>query len=387
MLAPCAPLMVGSDEQIFSLAAGVAVAFAFETHTSENTVSGKKPHQGIFSKNRTIAVGATSLKCQKTHWDSGTWWPETVLGPTIYGYDGHGSVRQLTNTAGAVTDTYDYDAFGNLINQTGSTPNNYLFAGEQYDPALNLYYNRARYLNTATGRFWGMDTEEGDDEDPISLHKYLYDEGNPVNNIDPTGNEIDEVMGAFAVGATINAMPTLNASLFTTSSAQNVQWWGNIAQALATSLVTAAELNLSPANIPLFVQYFGQPANQKRIHRVEGTYEKIGAYLTHTITYHALNSNDCGETVQFLIFNVSNNIWLGRCFFAAPLMGIDSKAGIVLHEVSHLAAGTGDYSDTNEADAENLANTDPKKALKNANNYEYFAERSGFVQTVPSQTP
>jgi len=26
--------------------------------------------------------------------------------------------------------------FGNLINQTGSTPNNYLFAGEQYDPAL-----------------------------------------------------------------------------------------------------------------------------------------------------------------------------------------------------------------------------------------------------------
>lgn len=43
-----------------------------------------------------------------------------------------------------VTDTYDYDTFGNLINQTGSTPNNYLFAGEQYDPALGLYYNRAR---------------------------------------------------------------------------------------------------------------------------------------------------------------------------------------------------------------------------------------------------
>jgi len=30
-------------------------------------------------------------------------------------YDGHGSVRALTNTTGAVTDTYDYDAFGNLI--------------------------------------------------------------------------------------------------------------------------------------------------------------------------------------------------------------------------------------------------------------------------------
>jgi hypothetical protein len=64
---------------------------------------------------------------------------------SFYGYDGHGSVRQLTNSTGAVTDTYDYDAFGNIVNSTGSTPNNYLFAGEQYDPALSLYYNRARY--------------------------------------------------------------------------------------------------------------------------------------------------------------------------------------------------------------------------------------------------
>jgi RHS repeat-associated protein len=130
--------------------------------------------------------------------------------PSFYGYDGHGSVRHLTNTAGTLTDAYDYDAFGNTINQTGSTPNNYLFAGEQYDSALGLYYNRARYLNTSTGRFWSMDTEQGDDRDPISLHKYLYDEGNPVDNLDPTGNEIDEVIGSFAVAATINALPTLN---------------------------------------------------------------------------------------------------------------------------------------------------------------------------------
>ena len=88
--------------------------------------------------------------------------------PSFYGYDGHGSVRQLTNTAGAVTDSYDYDAFGNIVKQTGSTPNTYLFAGEQYDPALALYYNRARYYNTPTGRFWSIDAYEGDDQDPLS---------------------------------------------------------------------------------------------------------------------------------------------------------------------------------------------------------------------------
>ena len=45
----------------------------------------------------------------------------------FYSYDGMGSVRQLINSAGAVTDTYEYDAFGNQIAHTGTTPNNYLY--------------------------------------------------------------------------------------------------------------------------------------------------------------------------------------------------------------------------------------------------------------------
>src|SRR6202790_4431369 len=77
-----------------------------------------------------------------------------------YEHDGHDNVRALTDGSGNVTDTYDYDAFGTLIHSTGTTPNNYLFAGEQFDPDLNLYYNRARYLNTSAGRFWSMDTAE-----------------------------------------------------------------------------------------------------------------------------------------------------------------------------------------------------------------------------------
>ncbi len=147
--------------------------------------------------------------------------------PSFYGYDGHGSVRQLTNSTGTVTDSYDYDAFGNIVNQTGSTPNNYLFAGEQYDPALNLYYNRARYLNTATGRFWSMDTEEGEDEEPWSLHKYIFADGDPVDNTDHSGNEIDEVMGGLGMMDTINAMPTLNFSAATTLPVTFALLWSN----------------------------------------------------------------------------------------------------------------------------------------------------------------
>ena len=66
-------------------------------------------------------------------------------------------MRFLIRFHGAITETYDYDAFGNLIFSTGSTPNNYLFAGEQFDPALGSYYNRTRYYDQRQGRFWTME--------------------------------------------------------------------------------------------------------------------------------------------------------------------------------------------------------------------------------------
>jgi YD repeat-containing protein len=58
---------------------------------------------------------------------------------SFYSMDAQGSVRQLTNTDGVVTDTYEYDAFGKLISQTGATPNVYLYTGERFDADLGLY--------------------------------------------------------------------------------------------------------------------------------------------------------------------------------------------------------------------------------------------------------
>ena len=110
---------------------------------------------------------------------------------SFYGYDGHGSVRLLTDAAGAVTDRYDYDAFGNIISQAGTTPNVYLYSGEQNDPNLGLYYLRARYLNQVAGRFWTMDSFEGDAESPVSLDKYAYVGNEPVLRLDPSGNQFD----------------------------------------------------------------------------------------------------------------------------------------------------------------------------------------------------
>lgn len=52
-----------------------------------------------------------------------------------------------------------------------------------FAPGISL----ARWLKVDTGRFMTMDTFDGNQENPQSLHKYLYCEDNPVNLVDPTG--------------------------------------------------------------------------------------------------------------------------------------------------------------------------------------------------------
>ena len=133
-----------------------------------------------------------------------------------YGHDGHGSVRWLTDSSGTITDTYDYDAFGNLISSTGTTINSYLFAGEQFDPSLGIYYNRARYYDQRQGRFWSMDAFQGNIVGPITLHKYLYASADPVDGRDPSGRlDLGElaitnsIMTGLSTQNFINAYPIL----------------------------------------------------------------------------------------------------------------------------------------------------------------------------------
>jgi RHS repeat-associated protein len=120
--------------------------------------------------------------------------------PSFYGYDGHGNVRYLTSTAGAITDTYTYDAFGLPISTTGTTPNAYTYSGERFDQNLGLFHLRARDYNPLTGRFETMDPAAGDILNPATLHKYVYAGNDPVNASDPTGRLTVEVAFMYTRG-------------------------------------------------------------------------------------------------------------------------------------------------------------------------------------------
>jgi RHS repeat-associated protein len=124
-----------------------------------------------------------------------------------YHFDGLGSTRLLTDEVGAVTDTYSYDAFGNLIERTGTTQNDFLFTGQQRDANAGFYYLRARYYAPTNGRFVSSDVFAGDPLTPPSLHRYLYADSSPTNKIDPTGaysmQEVDTISVVSAVLASL----------------------------------------------------------------------------------------------------------------------------------------------------------------------------------------
>ena len=120
--------------------------------------------------------------------------------PSFYGYDGHGNVRFLANSAGSITDTYTFDAFGAQIANTGTTPNPYLYSGERFDSSLNLYHLRARYYNMLTGRFETMDPVQHKScktKSRLWTNAYAFVSDDPVNRFDPTGRA--EAVAEYAV--------------------------------------------------------------------------------------------------------------------------------------------------------------------------------------------
>ena len=116
----------------------------------------------------------------------------------FYMYNAHADVTALLSTSGTIIATYYYDAFGNILEQTGSAGNSILFAGYQYDAETGMYYLNARMYDPVTARFMQEDTYTGQNKDPLSLNLYTYCHNEPLMYSDPTGHKEVEDTGPTA---------------------------------------------------------------------------------------------------------------------------------------------------------------------------------------------
>jgi len=72
------------------------------------------------------------------------------------------------------------------MSTSGSGTSPFAYTGEQQDG--DMVYLRSRYYNAADGRFQSRDTWGGDANRPMSMNRWGYVEGNPVNLTDPSGH-------------------------------------------------------------------------------------------------------------------------------------------------------------------------------------------------------
>jgi RHS repeat-associated protein len=109
----------------------------------------------------------------------------THQGTYVYTYDANGNVGQVLNSTGATVAHYEYDPFGNIINQTGTyaDANTFSFSTKYFDVETGLYYYGYRYLDPQTGRWLNRDPIE----EAGGLNLYGFVDNNGVNFIDLYG--------------------------------------------------------------------------------------------------------------------------------------------------------------------------------------------------------
>lgn len=127
-----------------------------------------------------------------------------------------------------------------------------------------------------------------------------------------------------------------------------------------------------------YVTWFGA-FTTTRLNTVRSHFTAISdAFDTAPVTY------DCGCKQNYYAYVYPNQpykIYVCKVFWTAPMTGTDSKAGTLIHEMSHfdVVAGTDDFV-YGQTGAKNLAITNPDNATMNADNHEYFAENTPFQQ-------
>ena len=106
-----------------------------------------------------------------------------------YHFDYRGSTVALTDSTGSITDTFEYDTYGNVTERTGDSFVIFGYNGRDgvVTDKNGLIYMRARYYSPEMRRFVNADILRGEISDSTSLNRYSYVNGNPVSFVDPTG--------------------------------------------------------------------------------------------------------------------------------------------------------------------------------------------------------
>ncbi len=130
------------------------------------------------------------------------------------------------------------------------------------------------------------------------------------------------------------------------------------------------------ATSPRYLQWFGQ-YSAARYSTVLDIYRKAEQVMADGSIQFNCN---CDDQVFAFVFPIDPfKVYLCNLYWSAPQNGTDSRAGTILHELSHFPeVGDTDDNAYGAVSVASLARTDPVKAVNNADSIEYFAENTPF---------
>jgi peptidyl-Lys metalloendopeptidase len=145
----------------------------------------------------------------------------------------------------------------------------------------------------------------------------------------------------------------------------------NTAAGAQKSMISYALSAINQGDTPTYKEWFGTYTSA----RGTTTSECISAITDNSVVAYACD-DQAGVYAYVYPSDTSHTIYCCEAFWTAPNAGgFDTKAGTLIHELSHFSnlCGTNDWV-YGVNGARNLAITNPSRAVSNADNYEYFSE-------------
>lgn len=170
----------------------------------------------------------------------------------------------------------------------------------------------------------------------------------------------------------------------------NISYTGNCSASQQTTLQLAVEnakklsgsstsyLDRLNSSTPRYAEWFGEYTADRGAIAHNHFVKLTDAFSTKPLTLDC----KCKKPYYAYVYPTEPyKIYLCRVFWSAPDLGTDSRAGTLIHEMSHFAvvAGTSDWA-YGQVAARALAEEDPVNALNNADSHEYFAENTPPLQ-------
>ena len=244
---------------------------------------------------------------------------------SYYLYDGRNSVTGILTETANLTNSYQYDSYGNLTSGTADGVNYYGYNGESTNVKTGLQYLRARYYNAENGTFTTEDSDLGTTENPLTRNRYDYTTNNPLNYSDPTGHSLWSRIKSTAKKAA-KAVKSVGKKIVNTAK-KVVKTVVNTAKKAAKTIVNA-------------VKGVAKTAKNAAKHAKQ-TYQSVKNRVTSSSTYQKITSRGS----QF-IRSVSNGVQkIGKTYTSFKSYVSERTAEIRSEVVRHMCTTTNRITD------------------------------------------